>query len=81
MTSRSEEELSSLIVQGWMNVWGKFSTLFITSRVGLYGDAYRRGAAKYKTQRNQMRGNSTDKLRHSRSDAYSAEQVMTRAIL
>jgi len=28
MTSRSEEELSSLVVQGWMNVWGEFCELF-----------------------------------------------------
>jgi len=33
MTSRSEEELSSLVVQGWMNVWGEFCELFNVSDV------------------------------------------------
>jgi len=28
MTSRLEEEMSSLVVQGWMNVWGMFCHLF-----------------------------------------------------
>jgi len=33
MTSRSEEELSSLVVQGWMNVWGEFCDLFTVGDV------------------------------------------------